>query len=92
MNKLTILAILILSTVTLAGCGDQNEKEIDRNVTKTTQTLPVNYHGEPSSKGPTINTDQVKAPLIAPPDETNVSAQSVTQNENIKLTLPLKTE
>jgi PBP1b-binding outer membrane lipoprotein LpoB len=78
-----ILVSTILAVIILAGCQnsmDEQNKQIDTTIKNTN----LENHGEPFSTGPTTP-PAVKGPATPPPQ-----AQAVTKNENIRLTLPLK--
>lgn len=86
--------ILILAVGTLmSGC--QTETTTETKIIEENKT-PVIDHGIPESTGPT-GAPNVKGPT-SPPPESNVlsdlspQAEAVTTSENIRLTLPLKTE
>lgn len=57
----------------------------------TVKPDPVVTHGEPSSKGPQALPSDQNGPDAPPPERANdPKAQAITTKENIRLTLPLK--
>lgn len=80
-----IFAIVCLGLV-MNGCQNISETKIDEVKSKVDQNneSAITGHGEPFSKGPS-GPPAVKGPSSPPPQ-----AQAVTKNENIRLTLPLK--
>lgn len=86
MKKLS-LTILFLAILTLSAC--QAEMKSD-NADKTVNKTPVTSHGEPTSKGPDAPPSLDNGPDAPPPDRTDANAQAITTKENIRLTLPLK--
>ncbi len=84
--------ILVLSIILLAGCQQENgemNKEKGADAPQKAEDQ-VGKYGVPYSNGPTAGPETMKGPT-APPPETP-TAQAVTTKENIRLTLPLKTE
>jgi hypothetical protein len=85
MKKLILMVILCL---TLMGCQTAVENAPNSNQNTENKTEDERL-GVPFSNGPT-NPPDVKGPSNPPPAEE--SPQAVTQKEDIRLTLPLKTE
>lgn len=81
MKKIFIIST-VLSIIILAGCQNLTDQPLNSVNTNKNSNLPS--HGEPYSKGPAVP-PTVKGPSAPPPQ-----AQAVTKNENIRLTLPLK--
>lgn len=82
MKKKIILLILIAGII--SGCQadlENKEKAVNR--------------GRPYSVGPSSSPESSRGPTSAPPErkaEGLTQAQAITTNENIRLTLPRKTE
>jgi len=94
--KIKNLALILIVGAVLAGCQNANTgntNNADNGVAANQQK--VYERGTPYSKGPTAAPDSSTGPTSAPPADgqtaTQPSAQAVTTNENIRLTLPLKT-
>lgn len=82
MKKNIILLILIAGII--SGCQSDLENKVK-----------VESHGRPYSVGPKSSPENSRGPTSAPPerkDEGLTEAQAITTNENIRLTLPRKTE
>ncbi|MGL5830873.1 MAG: hypothetical protein ACRCZE_01865 [Candidatus Altimarinota bacterium] len=89
MKNLILAAILCFSMI-LTGCQTNVEQpEINNQSTETNNN--EEKLGVPFSNGPS-NPPDVKGPNTPPPADTEESPQAVTQEEDIRLTLPLKTE
>ncbi len=86
MKKLS-LTTLFLTTLILSAC--QADVKIE-NIDKATDKTPVVSHGEPASKGPDTPPSLDNGPDAPPPESPNTNAQAITTKENIRLTLPLK--
>lgn len=84
MKKKIILLILIAGII--SGCqADLENKENGK----------VENRGRPYSVGPSSSPESSRGPTSAPPErkaEGLTQAQAITTNENIRLTLPRKTE
>jgi ABC-type phosphate/phosphonate transport system substrate-binding protein len=86
MKKLSAI-LIIIPVLMLSACQSQSENNSKAEQVQGSQKIEeVQSHGEPFSKGPT-DAPGVKGPTAPPPQ-----AQAVTKNENIRLTLPLKSE
>lgn len=88
MKKLILVAVLSLSLM-LAGCQAAEEKPTNTNQNTENNNGEDERLGVPFSNGPT-NPPDVKGPSNPPPAEE--TPQAVTQKEDIRLTLPIKTE
>lgn len=87
MKKLS-LTILILGMIALSACQANVKVETPE---KAVDQTPVVTHGEPNSKGPDAPPSMDNGPDSPPPELSNdPSAQAITTKENIRLTLPLK--
>ena len=86
MNKYQLL-ILAVPLLLLAGCANNNpaDQQNSTNNFSQVQTDNSSKPGEPYSIGPSAP-PSAKGPTAAP------QPQAVTKDENIHLTLPLKTE
>ncbi len=85
--------LMILTVLILAGCQNTEPATTDLKETDTV-VPPVNTelegrYGKPYSNGPTSSPEDITGPTTPPPE---TSAQAVTTNENIRLTLPRKVE
>lgn len=93
MKKLLILTLATLTLLTLAGCqneqSDQNLQDNPANDSDSSNSKDYVDHGLPYSAGPSA-APAVNGPTSALPESTQ--AQAVTTDENIRLTLPRKTE
>lgn len=82
---------MALLAIVLAGCQQQTENlqtpAGDQN--KPPAQDQTGIYGKPYSNGPS-GPPQMTGPTAPPPEVT--PAQAVTTNENIRLTLPRKTE
>jgi hypothetical protein len=86
MKNLILVAILCFSMM-LMGC----QANVQPNTQNTETAKEEERLGVPFSNGPTAPPD-VKGPTTPPPTENEDAPQAVTQKEDIRLTLPLKTE
>ena len=85
------MIVMSVGMLVLSACQSANESQTNTNKTSVvggaeTEALDqtVSSHGLPSSNGPSQPPNS-KGP-------TSSQAQAVTQNENIRLSLPLKVE
>lgn len=87
----------MMMAIGLIGCqevGDNNNQATNAN-TKTEDKAEVVDRGTPYSVGPSAPPGNEVGPNSPPPEvaiESTDQAQAVTTNENIRLTLPRKTE
>lgn len=90
-----ILAILTTSIV-FSGCQSTDEQSGQMNSTdQTSQQEIVVDKGVPFSNGPDEGPESMVGPNSPPPASTSTlaaPAQAVTTDENIRITLPRKTE
>ena len=92
LTSLSLLALLI-STLFLTACQSVEEQPMPQEPSEQSpQQEQVIDHGIPFSNGPTEPPEMIKGPSAPPPENTNVPAQAVTTDENIRITLPLKTD
>jgi hypothetical protein len=80
------LAVLFLTGLLLCACQAAPPANLQQN--QTEKPVPDNV---PFSKGPTSE-PIVTGPSGPPPETSDSTAQAVTTKENIRLTLPTKTE
>lgn len=94
MNKyLLITSALIL--ITMAGCQEVSNNNGTGEKNDMIKQSEVIDRGTPYSNGPSAPPDESVGPTAPPPEinkNTGEQAQAVTTNENIRLTLPRKTE
>ena len=96
MKKTFIVPLLAMFALTLVltGCqsAEDTQKLQDTAAQKETEQLPVVDKGVPFSNGPSMSPDEIIGPDAPPSEAQSVPAQAVTTNENIRITLPRKTE
>jgi hypothetical protein len=98
MNKKTLFFLITMMAIGLIGCqevADTNNQATNTNTTKTETKPEVVDRGTPYSVGPSAPPGNDVGPSSPPPEiavESTDQAQAVTTNENIRLTLPRKTE
>ena len=93
MKKNLLIIVCLLALSTLAACQEQGEsKNTQTDAVKSEQQKVVD-HGIPVSKGPTAPLTDEGGPTTPPPENIvkATQAQAITTNENIRLTLPRKT-
>ena len=97
MNKsaFSLIPLLILSAMLFVAC--QNSPAAppsDADTNPESVSAPVVSHGQPFSNGPTVAPENAIVGPSAPPSEDSnaTPAQAVTTDENIRITLPRKTE
>lgn len=79
---------MVLGLMTLSACQTDIKNQ---NPDKKVDQVNVVSHGEPKSKGPDAPPSMDNGPDAPPPENiADPSAQAVTTKENIRLTLPLK--
>lgn len=88
MKKIILLVVFSLALI-LAGCQAAVENNTNSNQSTENNTEEERL-GVPFSNGPS-NPPDVKGPSNPPP-AAEETPQAVTQKEDIRLTLPLKTE
>lgn len=91
----TVKTLLLLSMlVFVAGCqGNAGTAPAD-NAQAVSEQAPqeqvVVEKGVPFSNGPSVPPEVIEGPSAPPPE--NGSAKAVTTNENIRITLPVKSD
>ena len=98
MKKINFVIVILLAAGCLTACQAQ-PTTVGTPSTDTTNSAglkPVVDHGTPYSKGPSSAPTMANGPTTPPPADgiitlpDNTQAQAVTTNENIRLTLPRK--
>jgi hypothetical protein len=78
----------------MAGCQGNAETAPAKNTQAVVDKAPQEQvgveKGVPFSNGPSVPPEAIEGPSAPPPE--NGSAKAVTTNENIRITLPVKTE
>lgn len=96
MKKITSIILVMLAFGALAGCQDNSVQPASSEKNSTAATADQkDYvdHGLPHSEGPSTTPGNGVTPTTPPPENSAVDqAQAVTTNENIRLTLPRKSE
>lgn len=94
MKKIFLFMLGMVALVGIAACQapDASQSAVNGVGQDKASGQKVNVdHGIPSSSGPT-SAPAVKGPDSAPPGVSANQAQAITTNENIRLTLPRKTQ
>lgn len=93
MKKTALLILPALMAILLTGCQSAADPTTqDSTDQAATQQEVVVDKGLPFSNGPTEGPETVKGPDAPPPGSSAMPAQAVTTDENIRITLPRKTE
>jgi hypothetical protein len=106
-NVQKIFSLSLIAVFMLAGCQATNTPQTtDDNQTVSEKPQEVVDHGIPFTNGPSAPPDSTVGPTAPPPENdsqaadinlpagsnTPVAAKAVTTNENIRITLPVKTD
>lgn len=92
MKKLILITAVLLM---LTACQSSNDVVENQELVTDNSTTPepTETYGTPYSVGPSGPPEtMVKGPTSAPPSNTSAGAQAVTTTEDIRLTLPRKTD